>query len=378
MASTTDNQNNDTNSAIIREILELKKELGQQIIMPAHHYQKPEVVSVSDFVGDSYKLSKEGAAASARFIVFCGVRFMAESAAILAAPGQTVLIPDPVAGCPMADMIDAAQAETILDKLDALTGLAVAPLTYMNSYADMKALTGRRGGAICTSSNAARLLKYYLDAGKPVFFGPDFNLGINVANDLGIDRKRIFRVRKDGTLECMESVTNSVKTPNPSQGLMFIWDGFCHVHKTFKVDQIHAARSRNPGVQVIVHPESDEAVVQAADSVGSTEGIYKAVAAAAPGSRWVVGTEASFVHRLAAEYPDRSIVPLRESYCFNMARITLDNVLASLRSIKAHLADSGKALYHIISVDPAIKADAALALNRMIDIVEGRTGGAKH
>lgn len=363
----TANDNASANEDLSRQILAIKQRLAGRLVMPAHHYQKAEIVKLADFVGDSYKLAKEGAAAQADYIVFCGVRFMAESAAILARPGQKVLIPDPVAGCPMADMIEADAAETILHRLDKLRGQTVVPLTYMNSYADMKALTGRRGGAICTSSNAAKLLNHYFAAGQPVFFGPDYNLGINTARQLNVPASEIFRVTRDGSLQGL------APDADPANARLYLWDGFCHVHKRFKVEDIAAARQRHPDVHVIVHPESDEAVVQAADSSGSTEAIYKAVAGGRPGSSWNVGTEASFVHRIAAEFSNRLVRPLRESYCFNMARITLDNVLASLQSIEAHEADAAKPLVHQVQVDEAVRTDAAAALQAMIAIVEGPT-----
>lgn len=372
---------NPTNSpeSLVNAIKELKSSLGSRIVIPAHHYQKAEIVGLSDFVGDSYKLAKDGAASSAEYIVFCGVRFMAESAAILARPGQTVLIPDPVAGCPMADMIDAAKAAGILERLDRSVGRSLVPLTYMNSYADMKALTGRRGGAICTSSNAKLLLKHFLDAGQPVFFAPDYNLGINTARQLGLPDEQLFKVGKDGQLT---SLANGALVadgdPALTKGRLFLWDGYCHVHKRFKVEDVAAARQKYPGCHVVVHPESDEAVVQAADSSGSTEAIFKTIAAGRPGSTFLVGTEASFVLRMAGEMPDRTIVPLRESYCFNMARISLGNLLASLQSVQAHVADAGSPLLHVIGVDEAVRADAARALKTMIAIVEGaKTGGGK-
>ena len=265
----------------------------------------------------------------------------------------------------MADMIEAEAAETILQSLDKLCGQTVIPLTYMNSYADMKALTGRRGGAICTSSNAAKLLTHYFAAGQPVFFGPDYNLGINTARQLKLPAAEIFRVARDGSRHGL------VLDADPAKARLYLWDGFCHVHKRFKPEDIAAARQRHPGSHIIVHPESDEAVVQAADSSGSTEAIYKAVATGQPGSSWIVGTEASFVHRIAAEFGDRLVLPLRESYCFNMARITLDNVLACLQSIESHESTAAKPLLHLVQVDEAIRSDAAAALKAMIAIVEG-------
>jgi len=355
---------NDSDAAALKaDIRKLRNELGSLVVMPAHHYQSPDIVAFGDFVGDSYKLAVEGAKSDAAYILFCGVRFMAESAAILARPGQTVLIPDPTAGCPMADMIDSGTAGAVLEKLDGIRGESLAPVTYMNSYADMKALTGRRGGSICTSSNARLVMEHYLELGRPMFFGPDYNLGINTARAMKLDSDKIFTVTRDGGVR---------GSGDPAKGVLYLWDGSCHVHKRFSVADIDAARKRNPSVKVIVHPECDESVVAAADQSGSTEAIFKAVRESAPGAAWAVGTEASFVHRLASEYPLLSIVPLRESYCFNMARIELSGVLASLRSIAAHEKDPLASLLFPVSVDRPVQIDAARALNAMISIVERR------
>ncbi|HOX91663.1 MAG TPA: quinolinate synthase NadA [Spirochaetales bacterium] len=348
------------------QIQSLRAELGSRITIAAHHYQKAEIVSIADFTGDSYRLAVEASKSQADYIVFCGVRFMAESAAVLARPGQIVLIPDNQAGCPMADMIDANTASRFLQVLDGLCSSSVVPITYMNSYADMKALTGSRGGSVCTSSNAAKIVSRYLDT-APVFFSPDRNLGINTARAMGIDRDRIFTVHKDGSI-----VPDGRPDSDPSKALLFLWDGYCHVHKRFLVSDIAAMRSAHPGARVIVHPECDEDVVAASDQSGSTEAIWKAVSGGQPGSVWVVGTEASFVHRLAASCPDRTVLPLRESYCYNMARIDTHNVLASLRSIQQHLTDPSVPLLQPIAVDESVRSDAAASLKRMIDIVGGK------
>lgn len=341
----------------LEAIRAVRARLGSRVSVAAHHYQRPEVVSVADFVGDSYRLAVEASASDADYIVFCGVRFMAESAAILARPGQTVLIPDLAAGCPMADMIDARLATALLSRLDALTGKTVAPVTYMNSYADMKAVTGARGGSVCTSSNAAAVLSRFLDRGEPAFFSPDYNLGINTARALGLADDSVFKVRLDGTLE---------GSGDPARARLFVWDGSCHVHKRFTAEDVRRARAGGAGVTVMVHPECDEAVVEAADLSGSTEAIYKAVAAAPAGSSWAIGTEASFVHRLADSLPDRSVRPLRESYCLNMARIDAAALLASLRSVEARLSGGSGPLLYPVAVDESARPDAAKALAAMI------------
>lgn len=351
------------------EIRALKKELGDAVTIAAHHYQRPQIVALADLVGDSYKLAREASRTTADFIVLCGVRFMAESAAIVARPGQTVLIPDTAAGCPMADMIDQASAERAYTAIAALrsarAGSAavgagpLVPVTYMNSYADVKAFTGERGGSICTSSNAGKILARYLNAGAAVFFLPDYNLGINTALAMGLDESSVFTVRKDFSIE---------GSGDPSRGRLFLWDGYCHVHKRFTVEDVRAARARYPQARVIVHPECDRAVVAASDLNGSTEYIYKIVAAAPAGSAWVVGTEGSFVERLAAEFTDRTVIPLRVSVCFNMARIDLSNLAATLRSIRDR-AKGGPLLFPI-DVAAAQKQHAETALRTMMEITE--------
>ena len=343
-------------------IRRVRVRLGPAVAIAAHHYQRPEIVALADFTGDSYRLAVEAAASRARYIVFCGVRFMAESAAILARPGQEVLIPDPGAGCPMADMIDAAAAAAVLARLDTLTGSEVAPVTYMNSSADMKAVTGARGGSVCTSGNAAAVLSRFLDRGRSVFFSPDRNLGWNTARALGLDGSRVFTVRRDGSID---------GTGDPSRAALFLWDGHCHVHRRFTVADLEAARARVPGVTVMVHPECDGPVAAAADRTGSTEAILEAVRAGGPGSAWAVGTEAGFVHRLAAAMPDRTVLPLRESYCMNMARIDAAGLYATLRSVEDRLDGGTGPLYHPVTVGVSVREDAARALTAMIDTVAG-------
>jgi len=350
-------------AGIAGRIAELRSRLGKRVAIPAHHYQRPEVVALSDIVADSYKLALWASKADAPYIVHCGVRFMAESAAILAREGQVVLVPDPVAGCPMADMLDAESAESAMRAIEAVRGVAPAPVVYMNSTAETKALTGRSGGSICTSSNARFVLESYFERGVPVFFGPDRNLGVNTAREMGIDPKLIFSIGRRGDI---------AGGGDPSVGLLYLWDGYCHVHRRFTLGDVAAARARDEKIRVIVHPECGEDVVRASDMSGSTEALAAALRDGEPGSSWAVGTEANFVRRLAAELPDRTIVPLRESYCFNMARIDLTNLFASLESVAAHEIDPTVPLLHPVTVPPAMKVDAAKALNTMIAITEKR------
>lgn len=355
------------------KILNLKKQLGTSVVIPAHHYMPKEVVAISDFIGDSYKLAVLASQTQAEYIILCGVRFMAESAAILArtanppatgtdpivTPSQIVLTPDPVAGCPMADMIDAIRFKLQINILEKITQKSIAPVTYMNSYADVKALTGEYNGSICTSSNAETIVRHYIEQNIPVFFSPDLNLGRNTACKLGLPETSVFIVDKSGVIK---------GSGNPSDGLMFIWDGFCHVHKNFTVNDIIRVRELYNTVQIIVHPECDPEVLQAADASGSTESMYTMLKNAPQGSQWAVGTEINFVRRVAANFPDKTIMPLKESLCFNMARIDLGKVYASLESIAAHHDNSNAPLKFKLSVDDTVKHNAEKALRTMITL----------
>ncbi|MDA8410644.1 MAG: quinolinate synthase [Treponema sp.] len=352
-----------TEGDAVARIRELRSRLGKRIAIAAHHYQRPEIVALSDIVADSYKLALWASHTEASYIVHCGVRFMAESAAILAREGQVVLVPDPVSGCPMSDMLDEPSALGAIQAIGSIRGIAPVPVIYMNSSAEIKALAGRLGGAICSSSNARFVLESSFERGLPVFFGPDRNLGINTARDMGISPDLVFTIGRDGLIR---------GSGDPSRGLLYLWDGFCHVHRRFSVADVSAARARVEGVRVIVHPECDEEVVRASDLSGSTEALAAALREGEPGSSWVVGTEANFVRRLASELPDRSILPLRESYCFNMGRVDAFNLLASLESVAARERDSSAPLLHRVSVPPSTSADAAKALDAMIAITEKR------
>ena len=335
------------------KVVALKRELGPKVVIPAHHYQPPEVVSTSDFIGDSYKLAVMASKTEAEYILLCGVRFMAESAAILAKPGQTTLTPDPVSGCPMADMIDELSFKVQITKLEKIAGKPVVPVTYMNSYADVKAMTGEHGGAICTSSNAAKIVKHYIDNEQPVFFSPDYNLGINTVEKLGLPQDRIFAVDKSGALK---------GSGDPEKGLMFIWDGYCHVHKLFTVADIDRTRREHEGIRVIVHPECKAEVVALADEAGSTSVIIKRLEAATAGSQWAIGTESRLVQRLQHEHPDKRVISLADvpPFCIMMGQITLRN----LARVVEKLAQGE--LYNEVTVEEETARWAKVALERML------------
>ncbi len=351
-----------------------------KVAIAAHHYQRPEIVARSSLVGDSYRLAVEASRTDAEFIVLCGVRFMAESAAILAREGQTVLLPDMNAGCPMADMIDRGTAEDALAKIAGLSGNAAIPVAYMNSHADLKALTGERGGSVCTSGNARKIPAHYLGSSVPVFFTPDFNLGMNTARELGIPQEAIRRVGRDLSIARVDGQSDDGAEDRDglSAVRVFLWDGFCHVHRAFTEDDVRKARARTGDATVIVHPECSPEVVALADRAGSTEAMRAWLADAAPGSKWIVGTEGRFVERMAAELPDRTIIPLRASYCHNMNRIDLPSLERTLGMIAGvgSLLDAGvigpKAMSGAVTVRAEERDAAAKALRAMVEITEAK------
>lgn len=356
------NLENYTERQITDYIKDAKRRLGRRLVIPAHHYIRRELVELADFTGDSYKLAVDVSRSDAEFIVFCGVRFMADSAAILAKNGQHILLPEIGAGCPMAEMIDEDTAEAAVNKISEICSREIAPIVYMNSYAGSKSFCGRKGGTVCTSSNAEKIVKYYLAKNKSIFFFPDFHLGRNVAESLGIDKSLIVKVGRDLSLE---------EGKNLKEAKMFLWDGFCPIHQEFSVDDVKAVRDRYPEAKIIVHPESKREVVELSDMSGSTQQIYDAIAKSPDGSTWVIGTELTFVNRIAGNFNGKTILPLEPSPCKNMLKVNLLNTALVIKSINDFLAGNAP-LRNEITVDETLKGNARIALNRMIDIVEGR------
>lgn len=336
---------------IINEIKALKKELGNKIVIPAHHYQAEEIVNVADFVGDSYMLAVNCSKTDAQFVVFCGVLFMAQCADILGFPGQHVTIPAPNSDCPMANMADLNSVEQVFASLP--NNENIAPIVYMNSYADLKSFCGKHNGSVCTSSNAEKIMKYYLDQGKKVLFFPDRNLGINTAMKLGFTEK---------------DTINSKDITQYNNERIILWNGFCPIHLNFTVSDVTQMRRNHPNAKVIVHPESTKEVVENADDSGSTEYILKKIEAAANGSTWIVGTESTFVNRLALQFPSKNIYPLKKSCCVNMAKTTPELLLKTLHNIKQHI-ENGIPLENVVTVKPQYKKFAAQSLKQMITIV---------
>ena len=335
-----------------------KQALGDRLYILGHHYQRSEVIEFADVTGDSFKLAQMAAShPHAEYIVFCGVHFMAESADILTEDHQQVILPDLAAGCSMADMADIRQVEAAWDHLRSV-GVAqtTVPITYMNSTAAIKAFTGRNGGAVCTSSNAEKSLRWAFSQGEKVLFLPDQHLGRNTAvRELGMSLQDcvVYDPHRPGgglTPEQLRAAT------------VILWRGHCSVHGRFTLDCVEEVRERIPGVNVLVHPECRYEVVEAADDVGSTEHIIKTVAEASPGSAWAIGTELNLVKRLAQRHPDKQIAYLDRTVCFcsTMNRIDLPHLVWALESLAA-----GRVVNRV-EVDPDVAHWARVALDRML------------
>ncbi len=334
-------------------IREKKEALGPRLLILGHHYQRQDVIDFADLRGDSLGLSRIAAAkADCEFIVFCGVRFMAESAEILRRDHQKVQHPDPAAGCPLAEMADLPSVlkawERVVseEKAD-----KVIPITYMNSESELKAFCGRRGGAVCTSSNASAAFRWALERGEKIFFFPDENLGRNTARQVGIPPEKLFLwdpAVSPGDSEAGEKIREAT---------VVLWKGFCHVHTDFLPEHVRKARQASPEARIIVHPECPEEVASLADAMGSTELICRVVEEAPSGSTLYIGTEINLVERLAREHPDKRIFDLYRSLCPNMYRIDLPKLLWTL---------DGLGEVNRVVVDPETKEHAKTALGRML------------
>ncbi|MBO3738495.1 quinolinate synthase NadA [Actinoplanes flavus] len=335
-----------------------KAALGDRVFVLGHHYQRDEVIRFADVTGDSFKLAQQAAARpEAEFIVFCGVHFMAESADILTKPSQRVILPDLAAGCSMADMAVLGQVETAWEHFEDL-GIAgdIVPVTYMNSSADIKGFVGRNNGVVCTSSNAKRALTWSFEQGSKVFFLPDQHLGRNTAVlEMGFDLD-------DCVLYDPHKPQGGLTAEQLRNARMILWRGHCSVHGRFTLDSVREVRERVPGVNVLVHPECRHDVVRAADHVGSTEYIIKALEAAEPGSAWAVGTELNLVRRLALAHPDKQIMFLDRTvcYCSTMNRIDLPHLVWALEELVAGRVPN------VITVDEKTAHEARIALDQML------------
>ncbi len=336
-----------------------KAALGSRLVILGHHYQRDEVIKFADYTGDSFKLAQQVSRhPDADFIVFCGVHFMAESADVLSADHQQVVLPDLAAGCSMADMADIEQLEMCWNDLEQMGLSSVVPVTYINSAAAVKAFCGERGGVVCTSSNAAATLRWAWERGKHILFLPDQHLGRNTAYRMGVplDQMVVWDPSEIwGGLEA-DAVKNS---------RIILWKGHCSVHTRFTVRQIENIRKQYPGVRVIVHPEVPWDVVQAADDSGSTEYIIKQVTGSPAGSVWAVGTEIHLVNRLANKLqPERTVLSLDQfgCLCSTMFRVSPNHLLWTLDGLV-----DGEVHNRIVVPDDR-KYWTKVALDRMLTI----------
>ncbi len=345
-----------------------REKLGRQAVILGHHYQRDEVIRFADFTGDSYKLSKIAAETDARYLIFCGVHFMAESADVLAKPWQQVILPDLNAGCSMADMAEIGQVEDCWDSLvrqglgtraEGLEKLGIIPLTYMNSAADIKAFCGERGGLVCTSSNARGAFEWAFARAEKILFLPDQHLGRNTAFAMGIPLHEM--------VVWDPYMLNGGVTPERLQAAkVILWKGHCSVHQRFLPEHVDRIRRDEPGMTVVVHPECRWEVCRKADVLGSTEKIIKTIEDGAAGSSFAVGTEIHLVNRLAQRFAPlgKKVVTLDDSGCLctTMYRISPAHLAWALESLVA-----GKVVNRIKVADET-KYWAKVALDRMLEV----------
>lgn len=338
-----------------------KKKLGDKVLILGHHYQRDEVIDHADFTGDSLRLARlaKEHADTAKYIIFCGVHFMAESADMLTDGKCEVCLPDMGAGCDMADMAETTDVDLAWADAEEAGANGIIPVTYINSSASLKAFVGRHGGVICTSSNAKNVVTWALEHGKHLFFFPDQHLGRNICKELGLD------TTKDMLLWDPKKHLGGHSKDEIHSKRVWLWQGHCPVHALFGVHQIKKIRETEPETKIIVHPECAMEVVDLSDMAGSTDFIIKTIAAAPAGSSWSVGTEKHLVERIARQYPDKKITSLNPFTCLcgTMNRISLHHLAWVMGEIV-----NGKEMPNRIQVDPETRRDSMLALGRMLEL----------
>jgi quinolinate synthase len=331
-------------------------ELGDDVVILGHNYQRREIVEHADFIGDSYQLSKEAANSDADYVIFGGVTFMAESADIITDDSQSVILPSMEASCPMAGMAEALQVDAAWAEITAETDADIIPITYMNSYADLKAFCAEQGGLVCTSSNAHKAFEYAFEKGDKVLFLPDKHLGENTAHRLGLE---------DETVEWDPWDPESKDAAKAVENDIILWDGYCQVHERFRVDHIEQIREDYEDAKVIVHPECRREVVEAADKSGSTATICETIENAEPGDTWAIGTEIHLTNHLKRWHPEVNVLPLCGEACMdcNAMRQIDPNYLTW---VLEELVEGRER--NVIEVAPEEKELAKLALDRMLEI----------
>ena len=348
-----------SSESLDERIAQIKARLSDRMLLLGHNYQRDEVYKFADETGDSLKLSQCAARRSDReFIVFCGVKFMAETADILTTPEQKVVLPDLAAGCSMADMADLESVEMAWQEITGiLSESQITPITYINSAADLKAFCGARGGVVCTSTNAEKIIRWAFEQREKILFFPDQHLGRNTCKRMGIPLDEM--ILWDPALPYGGNSPEAVR-----KARVLLWKGFCSVHQMFQPQHVDTFRSQYPNIKIIVHPECSMEVVDKSDLVGSTEYIIRTVTAAPSGTVWAVGTELNLVNRLKANNPDKQVYFLSPMVCMcsTMYRIDAQHLCWSLENLEA---DSP---VNQIIVPDGNKYWAKIALERMLQL----------
>jgi len=344
---------------LLDRITHLRADIGKQVLILGHHYQREEVIGFADITGDSLKLAQQAAKTDAPNIIFCGVHFMAETADILTSDDQTVILPDLAAGCSMADMADEEQVSRCWDELAEVIqpDRHVTPVTYINSTASLKAFCGEHGGIVCTSSNARRIMEWAWGNREKILFFPDQHLGENTAVAMGVPDAEMILWDPAKPL--------GGNTPEAIQeARLILWRGFCSVHQLFKSEHASAMREQHPGIEILAHPECSRAVCETADFVGSTEAIIQYVGKAAAGQPFAIGTELNLVNRLRLIHPDKPIYFLSPTVCMcsTMFRTDPQHLYVALLGIaEGHTSNQ-------IKVPNADKHWAKFSLDRMLNL----------
>lgn len=341
---------------MINRIKNIKKELGSDLLILAHHYQADEIVKLADAVGDSLKLAQIAEKnKTAKYIVFCGVHFMAETADILTEDYQTVIMPDKKAGCPMADMATKAQTEKAWEALTKIFGDTIVPITYINSKAEVKAFCGNHSGTTVTSSNAKKVVTWGLEQKEHMLFLPDQNLGRNTAFSLGIPLDK---------MALWNPITEKLEFNGTVKDIkVILWKGYCHAHHNISIENLKKVKAEKENIKIIVHPECTHEVVQASDFNGSTEYIINQVKNSENGTKWAIGTETNLVSRLKDAYPEKEIMLLDNvSKCIDMNLTNVQSLFEALESIIQ------KDIKNKITVDKEIAEGAKKALNLMLSL----------
>ncbi|HKI62081.1 MAG TPA: quinolinate synthase NadA [Mariprofundaceae bacterium] len=343
---------------VLEQIRSLKQELGDQVLILGHHYQREEVFSFADASGDSLKLAQTAAKTKAPYIIFCGVHFMAEMADVLTDDSQCVVLPDPAAGCSMADMANDEQIIRCWQELSEVISPdeCVTPVTYINSTAALKAFCGEHGGIVCTSGNARRILEWSWENREKILFFPDQHLGENTALAMGVPEEDM--IIWDPALKLGGNTPEAIKAAR-----LILWKGFCSVHQLFKPEHADTMRKNHPGIEILAHPECSREVCETSDFVGSTEAIIRHVTEAETGQTFAIATELNLVNRLRLQHPDKPIWFLSPMVCMcsTMFRIDPPHLCAALLAIR-----DGSPVNQI-TVPQQQKRWARLSLERMLN-----------